>query len=204
MRRIALVLLAAGVQGLSPAQDTLRVTLAEADQLLQQRSLVLLAQRYQVEMAEAERVQARLFTNPSIATEWSIRPGAGRFFDVAAPDGQMAVHAKKLFRIAGQRSLAARAAASRVKLAEAEYADVAAALRFELHRMLYRQFYLEKAATAIASQLDLLKGVADAYGDQFDKGNVSLKEVARLRTAYFNLNDDRTRLRRELNAIQEG
>lgn len=203
MRRIALVVLAASVQVLAQAQDTLRVTVSEADQLLQQRSLVLLAQRCQVDMAEAERVQAKLFTNPSVATEWSIRPSTGRFFDVAAPNGQMAVHAEQLFRIAGQRSLAVRAAASRVKLAEAEYAEVAAALRFELHSKLYRQFYLGRAVTAITSQLDLLKGVVDAYGDQFDKGNVSLKEVARLRTAYFQLNDERTRLRQELNGIQE-
>jgi cobalt-zinc-cadmium efflux system outer membrane protein len=170
---------------------------------LQQSSLALVAQRYFVDMAEADRVQAKLFTNPSISTEWSVRPNTGRFFDVAQPNGQMAVHAEKLFRIAGQRSLAVRAAEKRMHLAEAEYAEFAAALRFELHSDLYRQFYLRRAVTAISSQLDLLKDVVDAYGDQFEKGNVSLKEVTRLRTAYFQLNDHRARLTTELNGIQE-
>jgi cobalt-zinc-cadmium efflux system outer membrane protein len=56
---------------------------------------------------------------------------------------------------------------------------------------------------AISSQLDLLKGVVDAYGAQYEKGNVSLKEAARLRSAYFQLNDERVRLRTELNALQQ-
>jgi cobalt-zinc-cadmium efflux system outer membrane protein len=204
MKRIPVIAMAIGLSaGTAVAQDTLRVSLAEADALLQQRSLALVAQRYQVDMAEADRVQARLFTNPSISTEWSVRPSTGRFFDVAQPNGQMAVHAEKLFRIAGQRNLALQAAAARVKLAEAEYAEVAAALRYQLHSKLYRQFYLERAVVAISSQLDLLKGVVDAYGAQYEKGNVSLKETARLRSAYFQLNDERVRLRTELNALQQ-
>lgn len=185
------------------AQDTLRLDIASADSLLMGRSLALIAQRYEVDKAEADRVQARLFHNPDLSTEWSIRPSTGRFFDVAGPDGQMAVSFEQLFRIAGQRGLAVRAATSRIRMVEAEYADVAASLRFELHSKLYRQFYLVRASNAISSQLDLLKGVVDAYGQQFDKGNISLKEVARLRTAYFQLNDQRTRLRSELNAIEE-
>lgn len=189
--------------GVSHAQDTLRLSLREADSLLSQRSLELLAQRYEVDKADADRIQARLFNNPSIATEWSVRPATGNFFDVAAPNGQLAVHAEQLVRIAGQRSLSVRAAEARVKVAAADYAELAAALRFQLHSDLYRQYYLHRAVTAISSQLDLLKGVVDAYGDQFEKGNVSLKETTRLRSAYFQLNDQRVRLNTELNAIQE-
>lgn len=185
------------------AQDTLRLSLTEADALLQQRSLALVAQRYAVEAADAERIQARLFHNPSVSTEWSIHPPSGRFFDVAQPDGQMAVHVEQLFRIAGQRSLAMRAAAKRTALAEAEYAELAAALRYQLHAALYRQYYTLHAVDAIDSQLDLLKELVVAYGLQLERGNVSLREVARLRTAYFQLNDQRTRLRTELNALQQ-
>lgn len=201
--RALLLLLAFAMCRVAHGQDTLRIGIAQADSLLIQRSLALLAQRYQVDMAEAERVQARLFQNPTLATEWSIRPSTGRVFDVAQPNGQMAVTAEKLFRIAGQRSLALRAATSRVQLAEAEYAELAAALRYALHSDLYRQFYLLRAIAAVGSQLDLLKGVVDAYGTQFEKGNVSLKEATRLRTAYFQLDDERARLLMEVNGIQQ-
>ncbi len=187
----------------TPLSDTLRLTVAEADVLLQQRSLALVAQRFAVDAAEADRVQARLFNNPTVATEWSVHPNNGRTFDVAQPNGQMAVTVEQLFRIAGQRNLAVKAAAQRTKLAEAEYAELAATLRLQLHSTLYRQYHLLHAIVAIGSQLDLLKNVVDAYGVQLERGNVTLKEAARLRTAYFQLNDQRTRLRTEVNALQE-
>ncbi|MDX9750312.1 MAG: TolC family protein [Flavobacteriales bacterium] len=191
-----------GISG-AVAQDTLRLSLAEADALLQQRSLALVAQRYAVEAADAERVQARLFHNPTLSTEWSVRTDGSPRFHVAQPDGQMAVHVEQLFRIAGQRSLAVKAAAQRTRLAEAEYAELAAALRYRLHAAMYRQYHTHHAVEAIGSQLDLLKQLVDAYGLQLERGNVSLREVARLRTAYFQLNDQRTRLRTELNALQQ-
>jgi len=57
------------------AQDTLRVTMRQADSLLMTRSLALVGQRYQIDQADAERVQARLFTTPSSAVNgwWADR-----------------------------------------------------------------------------------------------------------------------------------
>lgn len=186
----------------SIAQDTLHVSIHAADSLLLARSLDLIAQRYEVDKAEADRVQARLFNNPSFQSEWSVRPSNGSFFDIG-PGGEKVFSVEQLFRIAGQRSLAVRAAAQRKRLSEAEYAEMAAALRYRLHSDLYRQFFVHRALTAINSQLDLLKGVVDAYGGQYDKGNVSLKEVTRLRASYFALNAQRVDLRQQLNALQQ-
>lgn len=202
MWRKAVFFLLAGAS-YAHAQDTLWIDLRAADSLLAERSLTLIAQRYEVDKADADRVQARLFNNPMVSTEWSVRPSTGKFFDVAAPNGQMAVQVEQLFRVAGQRGLGVRMAEARVELATAEYAQLVAALRYRLHSDLYRQFYLTRAITAITSQLDLLKGVVDAYGVQFEKGNVSLKETTRLRASYFQLNDQRVRLSTELNSIQE-
>ncbi len=185
------------------AQDTLKLGLNEADQLLMQRSLALIAQHYEIDQAQADRVQARLFNNPSISTEWSMRPASGSFFDVAQPTGQKAVHVEQLVRIGGQRSLAVQAAAQRVKLSEAEYAELAAALRFQLHSALYRQHYLQRAINAIGSQLEVLGRIVESYGVQLDKDNVSLREVTRLRTSYFALNSDRSDLVRAQNALQQ-
>lgn len=202
MFRFALAALALAASACH-AQDTLKLRLDEADQLLVRRSLALVAQHYAIDQAQADRVQARLFNNPSLSTEWSVRPSTGSFFDVAQPNGQKAVHVEQLVRIGGQRSLAVKAAVQRIKLSEAEYAELAAALRYQLHGALYRQYYLQRAINAIGSQLDVLKRIVDGYGEQLDKGNVSLREVARLRTSFFALNSDRSNLIRELNAVQQ-
>lgn len=198
-------LLTAGMLSLlaGNAQDTLRISLNEADDLLRTRSLELIAQHYAIDQAEADRVQARLFNNPSLSTEWSVRPSTGRFFDVAQPSGQKAVSVEQLFRIGGQRSLAVKAAAQRTVLSEAEYSELAAALKYQLHGALYRQYYLDRAIASISSQLVVLKNIVDGYGVQLEKGNVSLREVTRLRTSFFALNGQRTELTRQQNAAQE-
>ncbi|MBX2973495.1 MAG: hypothetical protein KF797_10355, partial [Flavobacteriales bacterium] len=103
MFRFALAALALAASACH-AQDTLKLRLDEADQLLVRRSLALVAQHYAIDQAQADRVQARLFNNPSLSTEWSVRPSTGSFFDVAQPNGQKAVHVEQLVRIGGQRS----------------------------------------------------------------------------------------------------
>lgn len=184
------------------AQDTLRLDLDHADALLLERALPLLAQHFEVDKAEADRVQARVFNNPNLSTEWSVRPSTGSFFDVGQPQGQKAVTIEQLFRIGGQRGLAVKAATERTRSAEAQYAELVAALRFELHGKLYRQHYIQRSITAISSQLELLKRLVDGYGVQLEKGNVSLREATRLRASYFALNGDRSTLERELNDLQ--
>ena len=169
------------------SQDTLRVTMRQADSLLQIRSLDLVVQRYEINKAEAERIQARLFSNPQIGTEWSVNPPSGHFFDVGR-NGEKAFTVEQLFQIAGQRSLAMKGAGKRVEMSTAEYAEFAAALRLRLHSALLQQFYSQRALDAISSQMALFHTVVDAYGGQYEKGNVSLKEVTRLRTTYFMLN----------------
>lgn len=203
MHPTVLVVAALALPWSASAQDTLKVGLDEADALLQRRSLALVAQHYEIDRAEAERVQARLFNNPSLSTEWSVRPSSGQVFDVAQPHGQKAITVEQVFRIGGQRSLAVKAASQRTRLSEAEYAELAAALRFQLHSALYRTHFLERAIGAIGSQLDVLKRIVDGYGTQLEKGNVSLREVARLRTSYFALNSDRAALVRQKNTLQQ-
>ncbi len=183
------------------AQDTLKVSVHQADSLLVTRNLNLLAQHYEIDKAEAVKVQARLFNNPQVYSEWSVRPEKGAFFDVGRT-GENVFTFSELFRIAGQRGLGVREAEARKKLTQAQYAEMSAALALQLHANLYRQFYLQRALSAINSQLDLLKGVVAAYGLQEQKGNVSLKEAARLHASYFGLNDQRVALQTESAGLQ--
>lgn len=184
------------------AQDTLRIDLPAAEALLQRNSLELVVQRYAVDVAAAEKIQARLFHNPSVMTEWSAFAPGPKFFDVGEPNGQKAVTVEQLFRIGGQRSLAIRAAGERVRISEAEYAELAAALRAQLHAALYHLHYTERSIDAIDSQLGVLKNIVDAYGKQAEKGNVSMREVTRLRASYFSLNSQRAELARDINATR--
>ncbi len=184
------------------SQDTLHLSMRQADSLLVSRSLALVAEHFRIDQAEAERVQARLFHNPEFSSEWVVRPWNGPLFDVG-PNGQKVLAVEQLFRIAGQRSLAVRSAEQQKRVSEAEYAELVAALRLRLHSGAYQQHYARRSVKAIGSQLALLKALQESYGEQYEKGNVSLKEATRLRTAFFALNEQRIDLLRQLNAVQQ-
>lgn len=183
------------------SQDTLRLSMREADSLMIGRSLLLVAEHFRIDQAEAERIQAKLFHNPQFSSEWVVYP-LSPVID-PGPNGQKVLAVEQLFRIAGQRSLAVRSAEQQKRVSEAEYAELVAALRLRLHSNAYGQYYAQRSITAIASQLALLKKLQDSYGVQYENGNVSLKEATRLRTAFFALNEQRMELQRQLNAIQQ-
>lgn len=184
------------------AQDTLKLSIHGADSLLVSRSLALLVQQLDIDKAEADRVQARLFNNPQFSSAWVLGGNKPPYLDIGA-NGEQVLAVEQLFRIAGQRSLAVKAAGKRKNVSEAEYADLAASLRLQLHSALYSQYYAQRSLSAISSQLELLKNLQQAYGDQYTKGNVSLKDATRLRTAFFALNQQRVTLQQQANDLQQ-
>ncbi len=184
------------------AQDTLRITLHQADSLLLGRSLALIEKQLGIDQAEADRVQAKLFNNPQFSSSWVVGGQQLPYLDIG-PDGEKVMAVEQLFRIAGQRSLAVKAATERKHVSEAEFAELAASLRMQLHTAFYQQYFAQRSASAIASQLALLNNLQAAYGDQYEKGNVSLKDATRLRTAFFALNQQRITLRQQIIALQE-
>ena len=185
------------------AQDTLKITLAQADSLLVVRNLSLIAFHYEVDKAEAAIVQAGLLNNPELATEWNLHnPQNGEWFDVGNR-GQKIFALSQVFRIAGQRSTAVRLAKEEKRLTEFQFLELVRALRYELHVSFYRYHFLNNAINNIRSQLALLKDLIDVYGDQYKKGNISLQELTRLNTTYFTINNQVKDVQQELIRQQE-
>ncbi|WP_315816688.1 TolC family protein [Paraflavitalea speifideaquila] len=56
----------------SNAQDTLRITLQDAEQLFIQNNLVLLAAKYDVHIAQAQLIQAKLYNNPTLSVSGNL------------------------------------------------------------------------------------------------------------------------------------
>lgn len=185
------------------AQDTLRVSLKVADSLLVVQNLRLLSAHYDVDRAVAERVQARLLNNPSIATEWNLRnPAAGEWFDVGRR-GQKIVAIEKVFQIAGKRGVQIKLADEAIRMTELEYETLVRALRLNLRVAFYRTYYLQRAVSGTAVQLSLLRDLIDVYDEQYRKGNISLQELARLNATYFAVNGRIRELRKELAELQQ-
>lgn len=184
-------------------QDTLRITLPQADSLLIARNLTLIASRYDIDAAEAARIQAKLFTNPEISTEWNLyNPSKPKWVDVGS-GGQKIVALEKVFQIAGQRNTSIKLAEETKRMTEFQYEALVRSLRYELHVTFYRYYFLNSAVNSIDSQLKLLRNLIRVYGEQYNKGNISLQELARLNTTYFNINKQMKDVQQEQIRLQE-
>jgi cobalt-zinc-cadmium efflux system outer membrane protein len=185
------------------AQDTLRVSIQQADSLLVMRNLSLLAYKYEVDKAEARKIQEKLFNNPQLYTEWNLyNPTAQKWFDTGK-NGQKIVQLQQVFRIAGQRRTAIRLAEEEKRMTEWQYYELARSLKYELHVSFYRYYYLNNAIVNIRSRLDLLKNLISIYELQYNKGNISLQELTRLKSTYFEINNKVNDTQTELVRLQE-
>lgn len=184
-------------------QDALRLSVRQADQLLIERNLALIVSHYEIDKAAARRVQAGLFLNPELSTEWNLyNPDRGRFSDIGAR-GQKIIAVEQVFRIAGQRKAAVRLAEAQRGMTELQYFELVRSLKYELHSNYYRLFYLQQTIQTIGAQLDLLQEIVGLYNQQYQKGNISLKENTRLRAAYFQLSNEKSELEREVLVVQQ-
>lgn len=185
------------------AQDTLTVTMLQADSLLIARNLSLIVSRYDIDKAEARQVQAKLFNNPQLSTEWSLyNSNANRWLDVGSK-GQKIIGLQQVFRIAGQRKASIKLAQEQKHMSQWEYYELVRSLKYELHVSYYRYYFLHHAISSIQSQLGLLKDLIEVYKAQYAKGNISLQELTRLNSAYFAMNNQVNETQTELVGLQE-
>lgn len=185
------------------AQDTLAVTLLQADSLLIARNLSLIVSRYEIDKAEARKVQAKLFSNPQLSTEWSLyNSGADRWLDVGSK-GQKIIALQQVFRIAGQRKASVKLAEEQKRMSQWEYYELAQSLKYALHVSYYRYYFLHHAIGSVRSQLSLLKDLIEVYKAQYAKGNISLQELTRLNSTYFGINNQVSQTQTELVGLQE-
>ena len=83
--------------------QSVKLTLQEAGQRFATCNLELIAERYNIDIAEAEVIQARLFENPVISLEQNVYNRLnGKYFDVGK-EGEAVVEIEQLIYIAGQR-----------------------------------------------------------------------------------------------------
>ena len=80
------------------------LTLKDAGQLFLKQNLSLIAARYDMDIAQAQVLQARLFENPVISLEQNVYNRLnGKYFDMGK-DGESGVEIEQVISIAGQRS----------------------------------------------------------------------------------------------------
>ena len=175
------------------ASDTIRLTLNEVEQRFTQNNLALIAQQYNVSVAQAQAIQARLIDNPTVYVEQDLlnrkvlRPEvpAGTY------NNELSFNFQQLITLAGRRKAAGRVAQQSAVVEQFNLQDLLRNLRYELRTSFYDLHYQQQTLKIYNAEIDSLSRTVGLYQSQYEKGNVALKEVIRLKAFLFDLQTER-------------
>ncbi|WP_316822760.1 TolC family protein [Pedobacter gandavensis] len=194
-------LLFLGFSSLSMAQDSLKLTLREAEQLFIKGNYELIAQNYQTEQAKAEIIAAKLFDNPELSYEnLFYNHETKRFLETSRASGQYSAQISQLIKLAGKRNKNIQLAKTGVRVAEYAYFDLMRTLRYQLRSDFYKAYYAQQSASIYEQQIQALDQLLQASAQQLKLGNIAQKDIIRIKSLLYNLKGEYTIL---LNDIED-
>lgn len=182
------------------SQKTVNISRAEADEIFLQKNLYLLAANLNIDQQKALEIQAKTYPNPQFSASLNaVDPENNKVFHTG-PDGEKGFSLDQLIVLGGKRKNEIELARLNTKQAEIQLGELLRQLRRQLHESLYEVYFDQITVSQYTRQLSVLDSIIVNYGEQAKKGNISLKEVVRLKSVFLSLNNEKTDL---LNRIQE-
>jgi len=185
------------------AQDTLHITLPEAEKQFLQKNLSLLAERYNIDIAKAAIIQAKLFDNPAISVSGSLYdPDQKKIFNVSNKNGQYDIALQQVIRLAGKRNKEVKLAETAAILSDNKFSELLRTLRYALRSSFYSLLYLQNSVSAYDKQISSLEKLNSAYESLLTKGIVTLKDALRIKSLLYSLKAEQVSLQNQLNDQQ--
>jgi cobalt-zinc-cadmium efflux system outer membrane protein len=174
--------------------DTIKITLKQAEKQFLDSNLLLLSQKYNIDEKIALEKQARIWDLPNISYEhvayqsqvkkWFVTGDGG---GDPTKGGEYAIQVQQLITIAGKRNRQVLMAKENTKIAEYQFYDLLRTLKYQLRSDFYSLWYGQETISVYDKEIKLLEGVVDKYEKFFTDGYISLKDVVRLKSLLLSL-----------------
>jgi cobalt-zinc-cadmium efflux system outer membrane protein len=202
--RIALIaaLLIAVSRGAHAQTDTLKITFKDAEKAFLDKNLNLLAQKYNVDAAQALVKQAKLWDNPVLSTDQNITDANKKYFDHSTGNGQVFVQLSQLIKTAGKRGKQIQVAQDGVQIQQAQFNDLLRNLHYNLLLDFSQVANLMDQRKVYQTEISSATNMVNAIEKSYQAGNNSLKDVIRLKALNFGLQNDLVEIDRQINDLQ--
>jgi cobalt-zinc-cadmium efflux system outer membrane protein len=176
------------------SRDTVTLTLQDAEKLFLQKNFELLVAKYQINEADAAIIQAKLWDNPNLSIEQSVYdPDSRKWFDVTAT-GETAINIQQLIYLAGKRNKKINIGKVNSEIARYQFYDLQRTLRYELRTSFFQLYFLEQTVSVYNRELAASRKLVDGYTLEYQNGNVSFNDLARLQAMQFGLENEKIEL----------
>jgi len=172
------------VHAQGPQSDTLKLTLKQAEDQFLKNNLRLIAQRYNIDNANAAIITAKLFPNP----DFSFNNGITATDVTQGPAyKEQSFAVSQLFTTAGKRNKSIRLAKIGVEQAKYQFFDLLRTLKFTLHSDFYNIYFQQQSAKVYNEEIASLAKTLTVFKEQYQKGNIAEKEVLRIQSQLYSL-----------------
>ena len=179
-------------------QDTLRLTLPQAENFFLNKNLDLIAQKYSIDSAKATVITANLYDNPDFSYSNAFYNSETHHFF----DPEMSVQISQLIRLAGKRNKAITLAKSGIKIAEFQFYDLLRTLRFVLRNDFYNIYFLEQSSQLYQVEINALQKIVPAYEEQVKKGFTAPVDALRIKSQLYTLEAEYDNLQTNIENLQ--
>lgn len=167
-----------------------QTTLRQSEDAFRQNNLLLLAEQFNINVAQAGVIQARIWELPTVTVELNaLNPEENRVFDVGGK-GQKQLAVQQLIYMGGKKKNEVAFAKSNVALAELQFEQLVRNIRFQLRQRYYILYFDQLKIEKVSAQAARVDTLVQAYAAQVQKGNVPLKDLVRLQSLSINLRND--------------
>lgn len=183
--------------------DTIILTLKKAEGMFLENNVQLLAQKCNIDAARALVLQERLWDNPTVSANQNVyntdysENGASRWFPLS-DKGETSVQVQQIISIAGKRNKRIKLAELTAKKNEYLYYDLLRTLKYQLRSDFYKICFTQQVLSVYTMEIESIAKLIRAFDEQYTKGQVSKKDLLRLKASLFSLENERLPLDNQL------
>jgi len=185
-----------------PRQDSVRLTLPEAEKMFLDSNFQLLAAKYNIDASKAQIIQARLWPNPNFSIGHTLYSGTLKQFFPLGTNDETTAGLSQLILLAGKRNKQVKLAQANAQLTEYQFFDLMRTLKYTLRTDFFHIYYLQQSAMVYDEEIRALQQIVNAFNEQAGKGYIAEKEVIRIRAQLYSFQSEYSDLIAQINDVQ--
>ncbi|WP_435355889.1 TolC family protein [Emticicia sp. SJ17W-69] len=194
MKKLIIVLLMFSIK-VSAQGDTLKLTLPQAEESFIHENLQLIASKLGISESKAYEIQAGLRVNPNLYIEhMPYNSQKKELGGINQNNAEQLVQFQYLVQVAQKRQKAVSLAKANTEQAENSFRELLRNLQFQLRSTFYNLYFVNQALSVYDQEINTLQQTLISYQEQFDKGNVPLKDLTRLKAYLVSLTTEKQQL----------
>jgi len=186
----------------SIGNDTLVISLKDAEEKFLKENLQLIASKYNITAAEAQITQAKLWSNPNLSIEQNIyNQSTKRYFDFTRT-GNTEFQISQLFLLAGKKEKQVHVSEINKQITEFSFYDLLRNLKYQLRTDFYDLYFLQNSLRFYNRSIPNITKTIQSVENAYSKRAMLLSEVIRLKALLLSLENEKLGIETQISELQ--